>query len=68
LRILTPVPADVLDCGGKRSATPLSHYRPSPKALSPLRSASAVQKARTFPFVFLVYFVVKKHVHHPHRH
>ena len=45
-------PGRVLDCGGKRSATPLSHARrrgitgkPSarPKAPSPLRSADAVQ-------------------------
>jgi len=39
-----------LDCGGKRSATPLfaptSLIRCNPaKALSPLRSASAVQKS-----------------------
>jgi hypothetical protein len=42
----------VLDCGGKRSATPLSHARGlalvrtifvRPKAVSPLRSATAVQ-------------------------
>ena len=32
-----------LDCGGKRSATPLSPAARTPKALSPLRSASAVQ-------------------------
>ncbi len=46
--------ATILDCGGKRSATPLSPARnvsliPTtfvrPKALSPLRSASAVQDA-----------------------
>jgi lysophospholipase L1-like esterase len=46
--------ARVLDCGGKRSATPLSHERGASaarlaflrlKALSPLRSASAVQDA-----------------------
>ena len=45
-------PEIVLDCGGKRSTTPLSHERKiivcrlvsvRPKALSPLRSASAVQ-------------------------
>jgi hypothetical protein len=44
--------ASVLDCGGKRSATPLSHARKSfalriflvrPKAPSPLRSAGALQ-------------------------
>ena len=43
----------VVDCGGKRSATPLSHERNISvcrqisvrlKALSPLRSASAVQE------------------------
>ena len=43
----------VMDCGGKRSATPLSlarevfNGRPvsvRPKALSPLRSANAVQE------------------------
>jgi hypothetical protein len=39
---------EVMDCGGKRSATPL-WIRPAvlvvhTKALSPLRSASAVQK------------------------
>ena len=42
----------IMDCGRKRSATPLSHARKiivcrlvsvRPKALSPLRSASAVQ-------------------------
>jgi hypothetical protein len=42
-----------LDCGGKRSATPLSHARHwfdlsehlvRPKAVSPLRSATALQE------------------------
>ena len=48
----------VLDCGGKRSATPLSFRMQNPrpgasnppaeaKAPSPLRSAGAVQKNRT---------------------
>jgi hypothetical protein len=44
--------ATIMDCGGKRSATPLSSARTAfketsrvarAKALSPLRSASAVQ-------------------------
>jgi hypothetical protein len=44
----------VMDCGGKRSATPLSHARRfsvirkfpvRPKAVSPLRSATALQDA-----------------------
>ena len=34
---------NILDCGGKRSATPLSPDTHTAKALSPLRSASAVQ-------------------------
>jgi hypothetical protein len=47
-------PATILDCGGKRSATPLSNLRDGsdfptsqarPKAPSPLRSAGAVQDA-----------------------
>lgn len=47
----------VMDCGGKRSAPPLSHVRNipivrlihlRPNALSPLRFASAVQDARWF--------------------
>lgn len=38
----------VLDCGGKRSATPLLLSPIYPKALSPLRSASAVQDAARF--------------------
>jgi hypothetical protein len=32
-----------LDCGGKRSATPLSEHAVAQKAVSPLRSATAVQ-------------------------
>jgi hypothetical protein len=32
-----------MECGGKRSATPLSDARASSKAVSPLRSATAVQ-------------------------
>jgi hypothetical protein len=32
-----------LDCGGKRSATPLSQQIVAPKAVSPLCSATAVQ-------------------------
>jgi len=51
----------VLDCGGKRSATPLSHAKARgqrgrflwapriPKAVSPLRSATAVQDAAAPP-------------------
>jgi hypothetical protein len=39
-------PEDDLDCGGKRSTTPLSHATgSSEKAPSPLRSAGAVQDA-----------------------
>jgi hypothetical protein len=46
-------PAEILDCGGKRSATPLFHtsvaWNRDAKALSPLRSASTVQnRPRSF--------------------
>src|ERR1039458_7370958 len=39
---LTPQP-QVLDCGGKRSATPLLDVVAARKAVSPLRSATALQ-------------------------
>jgi hypothetical protein len=51
---ITVYSGTILDCGGKRSATPLSHERtiteprPSPlrsKAVSPLRSATALQNS-----------------------
>ena len=53
--------ASVLDCGGKRSATPLSHGRGAAnfftrsvrsKAVSPLRSATALQDLADFRFTF----------------
>ena len=34
----------IMDCGGKRSATPLFDDAGISKAVSPLRSATAVQK------------------------
>jgi hypothetical protein len=37
-----------LDCGGKRSATPLSEQTVAQKAVSPLRSATAVQILSVF--------------------
>jgi hypothetical protein len=39
---LSKLVGDILDCGGKRSATPLSDA-PAEKAVSPLRSATALQ-------------------------
>jgi outer membrane protein assembly factor BamB len=56
-------PETVLDCGGKRSATPLSHARglsffrlllARPKAPSPLRSAGAVQDAGWLTYVSFI--------------
>jgi hypothetical protein len=57
--------AGILDCGGKRSATPLSRGKGGlsseaiivrAKAVSPLRFATAVQKARLFDLALIITF------------
>ncbi len=47
-----------LDCGGKRSATPLSHALRHPKAPSPLRSAGALHNAHPCPSVSIRGFIL----------
>src|ERR1019366_2930597 len=58
---LTGAQLSVLDCGGKRSPTPLWNLCPQPKAVSPLRSATAVQNfIRVYPCPSVVNFLMER--------